>query len=87
MRRVNAARGYTTMKAIDRNELLSQLEKTQRDSAPITIQIGSARTGHVEKDCIVIKSAPPVVIETLAAKGYVMSITSEGVHIDMVRIS
>lgn len=73
------------MKQINRNELLAVLEQIQQDSAPITIQIGSARTDYVEKDCIVIKSAPPVVLETLGKKGYVMSITSEGVQINKVR--
>ena len=73
------------MKQINRNELLSILESIQRDSAPITIQLGSARTGFVERDCVVIKSAPPVVLETLAKKGFVMSVTSEGVQIDLVK--
>lgn len=76
---------YEYMQAINRQKLLMLLEEIQHESAPITIQIGSARTGNVENDCIVIKSAPPIVIENLAGNGYVMSITSEGVHIDLIR--
>ena len=73
------------MKPIDRVNLLATLERIQLDSAPITVQIGSAITGYVEKDCIVIKNAPPVVLEKLAKLGYVMTITSEGVKIDLIR--
>jgi hypothetical protein len=65
-------------------ELLSVLVRIQENSAPITIEIGNAKTGHVESDCIVIKNAPPIVIFTLAKRGYNMDVTSEGVEISYI---
>ena len=73
-----------TMRKIDRVRLLEVLESIQQSSAPVTVQIGTSKDSFVDNSCVVIKSAPGIVIKDLAKLGYLMEVTSEGVKISYI---
>lgn len=62
-------------------ELLAELLDIQRNSAPIVISIGWTDKDRVVHDGIMLKDAPPVVIEKLIQQGYSLSLCNNGLHV------
>lgn len=67
------------MNSEQRIKLLTLLSLIQENSAPITLTIGSLSDNIVEHNGIIIKEAPPVVIEKLVKEGYLLDVSSDGV--------
>lgn len=63
-------------------ELLALLAERQYNGcAPIELSIGCVRNGIVENAEIVIKKAPPLVIEMLVHKEWQIDMQPDGAHI------
>ncbi len=62
-------------------ELLLMLMKLQENTAPITLSIGYTDSANQVKAGILIQEAPPKVIETLVAEGYICSLTAGGLFV------
>ena len=66
------------------NDLAKALEAIvamQRSCAAVKLSIGGVRGGVVVHDMITIHDAPPVAVSTLAARGFTMSTTSNGLEL------
>lgn len=64
-------------------KLLETLAMLQNNTAPINLSIGSVSdTNMVQHDTIIIHDAPPRITEILVRKGYMLSITKNGVQVE-----
>lgn len=63
-------------------ELLELLAETQRFCGPIELSIGWVDKRNIVQQGIVLKKAPPVVMDRLAKRGYQFSVTKYGVMVD-----
>jgi hypothetical protein len=62
-------------------EVLSLLLDIQRKSAPIELSIGWVNVSGTVQQGIVIKSAPPLVVQKLVEAGYCLDIMQQGVRV------
>lgn len=64
-------------------ELLTELAELQsiRGTAPIELSIGWVNKGIVVDNEVIIKAAPPKVVEELVQKGYSLEVRPEGVRV------
>lgn len=64
-------------------ELLIELAELQsiRGTAPIELSIGWTNKGTVVDNEVIIKSAPPKVVQELVEKGYCLEVRPEGVRV------
>ncbi len=68
-----------TDKEKDFNILKDIFDKAQ-DTAPVLVQIGYVQNNTCTKG-IVLKAAPPAIIEMLHNKGYICDLTEDGLHV------
>lgn len=62
--------------------LLKLLAETQQYGAPIELSIGWTDEKGIIRQGIVLKEAPPAVIDVLVEKDYLLSVTKHGVMVD-----
>ncbi len=71
------------MKKEEIKDLLSKLVDIKAEgAAPIELSIGITKDNIVQGDCVVLKSAPPIVAQKLQEYGYHLDITHYGVRVE-----
>ena len=71
------------MKKDEIKDLLSKLVDIKAEgAAPIELSIGASVNGMVQGDCVVLKSAPPIVAQKLQEYGCHLDITHYGVRVE-----
>lgn len=67
---------------MDQNlQLLNLIYETAKDTAPVTVQIGRVVNHVCRPSEIILKEAPPKIINVLVEHGYVCDLTPDGMHV------
>ena len=62
-------------------EALTLITEAQKDTASVTVKIGTTYEGRVVHDCLIILDCPAAIIRRLSDKGYSMSMNEGELNI------
>lgn len=66
-------------------EALTLITEIQKDTASITVKIGSTYEGRVVHGCLIILDCPARVIEELQAEGYSLTLSNGELRVNHYR--